>query len=57
MKNRIAIVTGGTGALGREITLRLAEEGIKVYVPAQSLDEFNSVFDNSHKDENRKSVV
>ena len=51
MKNRIAIVTGGTGALGREITLRLAEEGIKVYVPAQSLDEFNSVFDNSHKDD------
>lgn len=47
MKNKIAIVTGGTGALGRQVANKLADEGIRVYVPAHNMDEFNSVFDNS----------
>ncbi|HMQ67783.1 MAG TPA: SDR family NAD(P)-dependent oxidoreductase [Ignavibacteria bacterium] len=51
MNNKVAIVTGGTGALGRFIVNKFADEGIKVYVPARSTDEFNSVFDNSHKKE------
>ena len=29
MKDKVAIVTGGTGALGRVISTRLADEGIK----------------------------
>ena len=44
---KIAIVTGGTGALGRHVVDRLASEGVKVYVPAISMEDFNSVFDRS----------
>lgn len=47
MNDRVAIVTGGTGALGRKIVEKFSDEGIKVYVPARSLEEFNSVFDSS----------
>lgn len=32
-KNRVALVTGGTGALGRAVVRRLAEGGAKVHVP------------------------
>lgn len=46
-KKKIAIVTGGTGALGRHIVNKLADEGVKVYVPAITMEEFNSVFDRS----------
>jgi NAD(P)-dependent dehydrogenase (short-subunit alcohol dehydrogenase family) len=51
MNERSAIVTGGTGALGRCIVRRLASENFKVYVPAISIDDFNSVFDESQSDE------
>lgn len=44
---KIAIVTGGTGALGRHVVDKLASEGAKVYVPAISMEDFNSVFDRS----------
>ncbi|HLT24992.1 MAG TPA: SDR family oxidoreductase [Ignavibacteria bacterium] len=44
---KIAIVTGGTGALGRAIVHRLASEGIKVYVPSITMEEFKAVFDRS----------
>jgi NAD(P)-dependent dehydrogenase (short-subunit alcohol dehydrogenase family) len=44
---KIAIVTGGTGALGRHIVDKLAGAGVKVYVPSISMEEFNSVFDRS----------
>ena len=44
---KIAIVTGGTGALGRCVADRLASDGVKVYVPAISMEDFNSVFDRS----------
>jgi len=49
-KNKIAIVTGGTGALGRVIVNRLAEAGMKVYVPVRSINEFNAIFDDSQRD-------
>ncbi len=47
VSERTAIVTGGTGALGRKVALKLADEGITVYVPSRSLEEFNKVFDSS----------
>lgn len=47
MSNRTAIVTGGTGALGRYIVNKLSDEGIKVYVPCQSTEQFNKIFDTS----------
>ena len=56
MKDKIAIVTGGTGALGRKVVEKLADEGIKVYVPAHNLEEFNSIFDNSF-DKKRENYI
>ncbi|CAN5601815.1 SDR family NAD(P)-dependent oxidoreductase [soil metagenome] len=47
MTDKVAIVTGGTGALGRVIVNKLAGTGMKVYVPVFSMKEFNSVFDSS----------
>lgn len=46
-EKKVAIVTGGTGALGREVVHRLASEGIKVYVPTITMEEFKEVFDRS----------
>jgi NAD(P)-dependent dehydrogenase (short-subunit alcohol dehydrogenase family) len=46
-KNKIAIVTGGTGALGKIITDKFADAGMKVYVPSQSIEKFREIFDNS----------
>ncbi|MBP9096577.1 MAG: SDR family NAD(P)-dependent oxidoreductase [Ignavibacteria bacterium] len=46
-KDKVAIVTGGTGALGRVVAHKLAELGIKVYIPTLTMEEFNHVFDNS----------
>ncbi len=50
LKERVAIVTGGTGALGRVVVKTLADEGFKVYVPVLTMDEFSEVFDESSKD-------
>jgi NAD(P)-dependent dehydrogenase (short-subunit alcohol dehydrogenase family) len=50
-KDKVAIVTGGTGALGRVIVNRFASEGMKVYVPVRSMKEFMTIFDDSQKDE------
>lgn len=47
MGERVAIVTGGTGALGRYIVNKFADEGIKVYVPSRTVEEFNKIFDSS----------
>ena len=41
---RVAIVTGGTGNLGRVIASHFAEHGIRVYIPVQSLEKFKEVF-------------
>jgi len=50
-KNKVAIVTGGTGALGRVIVNRFAAEGMKVYIPVRSMKEFMTIFDDSQKEE------
>lgn len=50
-KNKIAIVTGGTGALGRVIVNHLAAQGMKVYVPVRSMPEFMKTFDDSQTSE------
>lgn len=49
MDNKVAIVTGGTGALGRAVVEKFSDEGVKVYVPSLSIEEFNNVFDSSLK--------
>ena len=50
MNEKVAIVTGGTGALGRHVVEKLATSGFKVYVPTLTMDEFTSVFDRSSDD-------
>lgn len=50
MNEKVAIVTGGTGALGRHVVEKLCSEGFKVYVPTLTMDEFTKVFDRSDDD-------
>ncbi len=50
MNEKVAIVTGGTGALGRHVVEKLCSEGFKVYVPTLTMDEFTRVFDRSDDD-------
>ncbi|MBE2254762.1 MAG: SDR family NAD(P)-dependent oxidoreductase [Ignavibacteria bacterium] len=50
MKEKIVIVTGGTGALGRYIVNKFAAEGNKVYVPVLTMKEFNDVFNDKSND-------
>jgi NAD(P)-dependent dehydrogenase (short-subunit alcohol dehydrogenase family) len=50
-KDKIAIVTGGTEALGRVIVKKIVEAGMKVYLPVQSIEHFKTVFDNSGEKE------
>src|SRR5579883_3508612 len=33
LKNRVAVITGGTGALGRAVSERFLEEGARIAVP------------------------
>ncbi|MBS1517589.1 MAG: SDR family oxidoreductase [Bacteroidetes bacterium] len=49
MTEKTAIITGGTGALGRVVTDNLSGKNIKVYIPALSMKEFSEVFDRSDK--------
>ncbi|MBK8982798.1 MAG: SDR family oxidoreductase [Ignavibacteria bacterium] len=51
MNQKVAIVTGGTGALGRTITDKLSDEGIKIYIPTRDIEKFNKVYDRSQKDD------
>ena len=44
MKEKVVIITGGTGALGRFVTDKFAIEGWKVYVPVTSLRKFADSF-------------
>jgi NAD(P)-dependent dehydrogenase (short-subunit alcohol dehydrogenase family) len=46
-ENRVAVVTGGTGALGKTIVDLFAEKEMKVYVPSLSIERFREIFDNS----------
>ncbi len=50
-KDKVAIVTGGTGALGRVIVNHFAVMGMKVYVPVRSMTEFMRVFEQSAETE------
>jgi len=52
-KDKIAIVTGGTGALGRVIVNHFAAQGMKVYVPVRSMPEFMKVFEQTDETEFR----
>lgn len=56
MKDKVAIITGGTGALGRFIVDKYAKEGWKVYIPVSSLKKFMTVFDNSQDDDSSFSL-
>lgn len=56
MKDKVAIITGGTGALGRNIVDKYAKEGWKVYIPVSSLQKFITVFDNSQEDNSTFSL-
>ena len=47
MDEKIVIVTGGMGALGRHVVDKYAKAGCKVYIPVSSLEKFMKVFDNS----------
>lgn len=47
MTNKIAVVTGGTGYLGRKVVEKFSGEGYKVYVPVNSLKKFMEIFDSS----------
>ena len=46
-KNKVAIVTGGTGGLGRVVVSKFADAGMKVYVPTRDEKEFQNIFDSS----------
>lgn len=56
MNDKVAIITGGTGALGRHIVDKYAKEGWKVYIPVSSLKKFMTVFDNSQDDDSSFSL-
>ncbi len=56
MNEKVAIITGGTGALGRHIVDKYAKEGWKVYIPVSSLKKFMTVFDNSQDDDSSFSL-
>lgn len=53
-KEKIIIVTGGTGQLGRVIVNHLADAGHKIYVPSRDLELFKKIFDKSQSKENFK---
>ena len=46
-KNKVAVVTGGTGGLGRVVVSKFADAGMKVYVPTRDEKEFQQIFDSS----------
>lgn len=51
LENKVAIVTGGTGELGRVIVNKFSDAGIKVYVPVRSIETFREVFDDTQQAE------
>ena len=53
---KTAIVTGGTGALGKYVVEKFCAEGYKVYIPVTSLKKFMQIFDSS-LDENSEFTL
>ncbi len=51
MSEKIIIVSGGTGNLGKAVVEKLSSENYKIYLPVRSLDKFRKMYDNS-TDEN-----
>jgi gluconate 5-dehydrogenase len=47
LKNKVVLITGGYGYLGKSITEGLAEHGAEVVVLARNEDKFKATFDNS----------
>jgi gluconate 5-dehydrogenase len=47
LKNKVILITGGYGYLGKSITEGLAEHGAEVVVLARNEEKFRAVFDNS----------
>src|SRR5690242_7054104 len=45
--DKLAIVTGGTGALGKVIVKKFSDAGMTIYLPVQSMEHFKSAFDSS----------
>ncbi len=45
LKNKVAIVTGASRGIGREIALRFAQEGAKVVLAARNVDQLNALRD------------
>lgn len=43
LKGRTAVVTGGSGAIGRAVCFRLAAEGAEVYVSGRSTDKIMKI--------------
>lgn len=54
--DKLAIVTGGTGALGRVIVRKFVETGMTVYLPVQSMEHFKSAFDTSASEDEEFSL-
>lgn len=43
IRNKVAIVTGASGGIGRAVSLKLASEGVKVALVARTLDKLNDL--------------
>ncbi|MDD5361093.1 MAG: SDR family NAD(P)-dependent oxidoreductase [Ignavibacteria bacterium] len=55
-ENKIVIITGGTGGLGRHVASKFAAAGCKVYLPVTSLKKFTQTFDNSQEENSEFSL-
>lgn len=56
LENRVAIVTGGTGALGRAVVRRLLAAGARVHVTWRSKDEVEALQDYLGRDASKVSL-
>ena len=43
IKDKVAIVTGASGGIGREVSLKLAAQGARVALVARNLDKLNEL--------------
>ncbi len=49
LEDKVVLITGGYGYLGKEISLGLAKHGAQVVVLARNKEKFNSAFENNDK--------